>query len=81
MRLCQTSQDYLPLVQNDPRFNLTSNLVRWLESLRFTQERLKAQTFTSFRHSSVAIELSKTLDPQRFPKIGFKVNFSATRSS
>ena len=47
-----------PLVQNDPRFDMTSTLVRWLEywtSLQFTQGKLTAQTFTSFRHTSIAI--------------------------
>ena len=51
-------QDSLPLLQNDPRFNLLSTLVRWLEywtRLPLTQGKLTAQTFTSFHHSSIAL--------------------------
>ena len=51
-------RDSLPLVQDDPRFNFTSTLVRWLEywrSLPFTRGKLTAQTFASFRHSSIAL--------------------------
>ena len=51
-------QDSLPLLHNDPRFNLLSTLVRWLEywrSLPLTQGKLTAQTFTSFHHSSIAL--------------------------
>ena len=50
--------DSLPLVHNDPRFNLMSTLVRWLEywrSIPVTQGKLTAQTFTSFHHSSIAL--------------------------
>ena len=49
--ICLNDRDYFPLVHNDPRFNFTSTLVRWLEywrSLQLTQGRLTAQTFTSF---------------------------------
>ena len=50
--------DSLPLVQDDPRFNVTSTLVCWLEYWRilpFTRGKLTVQTFNSFRHSSIAL--------------------------
>ncbi|KAI6658227.1 Transposable element P transposase [Oopsacas minuta] len=44
-------RDSLPLVRNDPKFNVTSIIVHWLDnwkSLPFTRGKLTAQTFASF---------------------------------
>ena len=51
-------QDNSPLINDDSRFQLISTVVRWLESwkrLPYTQRKLTAQTFLSFRHSCIAL--------------------------
>ena len=51
-------QDSSPLIQNDSRFQIISTVARWLEywrSLPNTHGKLTAQTFTSFRHTCLAI--------------------------
>ena len=47
-----------PLIYNDSRFQLISSVICWLEywkSLSYPQGKLTAQTFSSFRHSCIAL--------------------------
>ena len=51
-------EDSSPLLYNDSRFQLISSVICWLEywkSLSNPQGKLTAQTFSSFRHSCIAL--------------------------